>query len=133
MKIESVVFLIPGFFFLIIAAVYGAVTHFQEMVGFPAMLLTSALAFMVAIYFRMLARRHGARPEDRDDADISELAGEQCLYAPWSWWPLVLGAGAALAFVALAVGWWIMAPAAIVGGIGVVGWAMEYNRGRYAH
>lgn len=133
MKIESGIFLIPGVFFLAISVVYGFVTDFQELVGFPALLLSAGLAFMVAIYFKMLQKRHGVRPEDRDDATIDELAGDQGLYAPWSWWPLVLAAGAALSFVALAVGWWIMVPAGIVGVIGLVGWVMEYNRGRYAH
>ena len=36
-------------------------------------------------------------------------------------------------FVALAVGWWIMVPAAIVSVIGLVGWVMEYSFGRYSH
>lgn len=133
MKTESGIFLFPGYFFIIIAFVYGAVTKFDEMVGFPVLLLTAGLAFMVGVYFRMLAKRHGVRAEDREDAEIEELAGDQGLFAPWSWWPLVLAAGAALGFVALAVGWWIMVPATIVCVIGLVGWVMEYSFGRYSH
>lgn len=132
MRLEANIFLIPGFFFLLVAFVYGALTGFDELVGFPALLLTAGLAFMVGIYFKMLQKRHGVRAEDRD-ADISEDAGDQGLFAPWSWWPLVLAAGAALGFTALAVGWWIMAPAGIVTVIGLVGWVMEYSRGRFAH
>jgi hypothetical protein len=132
MRLEANVFLLPGIFFLVIAFIYGWLTHFQELVGFPAILLTAGLAFMVGFYFKMLQKRHGARPEDRD-ADISEDAGDQGLFAPWSWWPLVLAAGAALAFISLAVAWWILIPALIVGVIGLVGWVMEYSRGRFAH
>ena len=132
MRLEANIFLIPGAFFVLVAVVYGVLTGFDEMVGFPALLLTAGLAFMVGIYFKMLQKRHGLRAEDRD-AEIDEDAGDQGLYAPWSWWPLVLAAGAALAFIALAVGWWIMAPAAIVSLIGLSGWVMEYSKGRFAH
>ncbi len=133
MKIESLVFLVPGAFFLLMAIIYGALTGFQELVGFPAILLSAGLAFMIGIYFRMLAKRHGVREEDRDDAEIADLAGDQGLYAPWSWWPFVLGLGAALSFVALAVGFWIMVPAVIVSLIGLLGWVFEYSTGRFSH
>ena len=133
MKLEANVFLLPGAFFLLVAVVYGFLTDFQELVGFPAILLSAALAFMVGIYFHMLAKRHGTRPEDREDAVISEEPGDQGLYAPWSWWPLVLALGCALAFVAMAVGWWVMVPAAIVSVIGLVGWVFEFSTGRFTH
>ena|SRR6187431_2172014 len=133
LKAESYVFLIPGAFFLVIAIVYGFLTDFQELVGFPAILLTAGLAFLVGIYFKMLQRRHGNRPEDLPDSTIEAEAGDQGLYAPWSWWPLVLAAGAALAFISLAVDWWILIPGLIVGVIGLVGWVMEYSKGRFAH
>lgn len=133
MKIESLVFLVPGAFFLLVGIVYGALTGFQELVGFPAIVLSAGLAFMIGIYFRMLAKRHGVREEDRDDAEIADLSGDQGLYAPWSWWPFVLGLGSALSFVALAVGFWIMVPAVIVSLIGLLGWVFEYSTGRFSH
>lgn len=133
MKSESIVFLLPGVFFLVVGIIYGILTEFNELVGFPAFLLSAGLAFMVGIYFRMLAKRHGVRPEDREDAEISELSGDQGIYPPWSWWPLVLGIGAALAFVAMAAGWWIMVPAALVGVVGLVGWVFEFSTGRFSH
>ena len=133
MKLESNLFLLPGAFFLLVAIVYGSLTHFEELVGFPAMLLSAGLAFMIGIYFRMLTKRHGIRAEDREDATIAEDQGDQGLYAPWSWWPLVVAIGCALAFVAMAVGWWVMVPAAIVAVIGLVGWVFEYSTGRFAH
>ncbi len=133
MKTESTIFFVPAVFFLVVGIVYGLITRFQELVGFPALLLSAGLALMIAVYFKMLEKRHGARPEDREDATIDEQSGDQGLYAPWSWWPLVLGLGAALGFVALAVGWWIMVPAAIVGIIGLVGWVFEFSTGRFSH
>jgi len=132
-KTEKVIFFIPGAFFLLVAIVYGFLTHFKELVGFPAMLLSAGLALMIAFYFSMLEKRHGARPEDRADGVVSDLPGDQGLYAPWSWWPLVLALGCALAFVAMAAGWWVMVPAAIVSIIGLVGWVFEFSTGRFSH
>jgi len=133
MNRESNIFLVPAVFFVVASIVYGFVTDFDEWVGFPALLLTGALFAMVGIYFRMLAKRHGKRPEDRNDGEIADLAGEQGVFAPWSWWPLVLGFAAMLAFAALAIDWWIMAPAFVVGVIGLVGWVFEFSRGQHAH
>ena len=133
MKTESNVFFVPGAFFLLVAIVYGFLTDFKELVGFPAMLLSAGLALMIAVYFKMLEKRHGVRPEDRDDGAISEQSGDQGLYAPWSWWPFVLALGTALAFVAMAVGWWVMVPAVIVAVIGLFGWVFEFSTGRFTH
>ena len=133
MKIEANVFLLPGAFFVLVGVVYGFLTDFKELVGFPAILLSAGLAFMIGIYFQMLAKRHGVRPEDREDGEIAELSGDQGFYSPWSWWPLVLAAGSALSFVALAVGWWIMVPAGIIALVGLVGWVFEFSTGRFSH
>ncbi|WP_062464490.1 cytochrome c oxidase subunit 4 [Demequina soli] len=133
MRTEANVFIIPGAFFFVAGTAYGIFTHWAEFVGVTAIYLTGAMFAMVSVYFKMLEKRHGKRAEDRLDAEISEDAGLQGVFAPWSWWPLVCGAGAALAFLALAVGWWIMAPAAVLGIIGLVGWVMEFSRGQHAH
>jgi len=130
---ESNLFTLPALFFFLMAAIYGYVTHMQELVGFAAILLTGGMFIMVGVYFRMLAKRHGKRPEDRNDGEISEQSGEQGVYAPWSWWPLVLGIAAMLGFAALAIDWWIMAPAFVVAIIGLVGWVFEFSRGQHAH
>ncbi|WP_062293659.1 cytochrome c oxidase subunit 4 [Demequina phytophila] len=133
MRTEANVFIVPALFFFLAGTAYGIFTHWSEWVGFLAIYLTGGMFGMVAIYFKMLERRHGQRAEDRLDAEISEDAGEQGVFAPWSWWPLVCGAGAALVFVAAAVDWWIMAPAGVLAVIGLVGWVMEYSRGQHAH
>lgn len=132
MRTEANTFLLPGAFFVAIAFVYGWLTDFEELVGFPAILLTGGLALMVGVYFKMLQKRHGVRPEDRD-GDIAELAGEQGVYAPWSWWPLVLAGAAALGFLAVAVGWWLMVPAGVLTVVGLQGWVFEFSRGQHAH
>lgn len=133
MKVESTVFNIPAIFFFIVATLYSIFVGFNEWVGTVALLLTGGLFLMVGVYFRMLTKRHGTRPEDSNHGEIAEHAGEQGVFAPWSWWPLVLAGSAALGFLALAVGWWIMAPAVALFVIGSVGWVFEYSRGQHAH
>ena len=133
MRLESNIFWIPSVFFFAAAIAYGIFTSWAEWVGITAILLTGGMFLMVGVYFKMLERRHGVRPEDDEAGEIASLSGEQGVYAPWSWWPLVIGIGAALAFVAMAVGWWIMVPAGIIGTIGLVGWVFEFSTGRHAH
>src|SRR5690554_1281863 len=127
MRTEANIFWAPGIFFLIVATVYGFITNFEVCSGFLALLLASCLALMVAVYFSMLSKRHTNRPEDDLHGEISDHAGDQGVYAPWSWWPIILAGGAAIGFVAMAVGWWLMAPAVIVATIGLVGWVMEFS------
>ena len=133
MRTEANVFIIPAAFFFVAGTAYGIFVHWSEWVGFTAIYLTGGMFGMVAFYFKMLEHRHGKRPEDRHDGEITEHPGEQGVFAPWSWWPLVCGLGAALAFTALAVGWWIMVPAAVLGVVGLVGWVFEFSTGQHAH
>ncbi|MEX0914059.1 MAG: cytochrome c oxidase subunit 4 [Demequina sp.] len=133
MRIEANIFNLPAIFFVVVAFIYGWLTGWSEWVGLTCILLTGGLFMMVGIYLRMLLRRHGMRPEDDEDGEIAALSGEQGVFSPWSWWPLMLGIAAALGFTALAVGWWIMVPAAMLTPIALVGWVFEFSRGQHAH
>ena len=132
MKIESRLFLYLVPFFLLVGIVY-AVWSGGEAVGTGALLLTAGLVGMIGFYLNMVARRIDARPEDDQYGEIEHGAGEQGVYSPWSWWPLILAAGAAISFASLAIGWWLLAIGAVVGVIGLVGWAFEFSRGQHAH
>ncbi len=132
MNIEARIFAFPAVFFFTAATAYGLLSHW-EVVGTVCIALTGALATMIGAYFRVLARRFGERPEDSNEGEIDAEAGDQGVYAPWSWWPLVLASSAAMGFTALAVGWWLMVPAAILVTIGLVGWVFEFSRGQHAH
>lgn len=132
MQVESRIFGISAAFFFAAALAYALIADY-EVVGTVCISLTGCLALMLWVYFGVLARRHGRRPEDRADADIATTAGDQGVYAPWSWWPLVVAISAALGFLALAVGWWLMVPAGMMGVIGLVGWVFEFSRGQHAH
>ncbi|MDQ4501085.1 cytochrome c oxidase subunit 4 [Sinomonas sp. ASV322] len=133
MKIESWLFGTGVFFFVPVAIVYGFLTNWHEWVGIMGMLLVGGLAGMIGSYLGVTARRVGTRPEDRDDAEIHEGAGEQGHFSPWSWWPLILGAAAAIGVLGIAVGWWIFFIGAGIGIVALVGWVFEYSRGDHAH
>ncbi|MGA9277218.1 cytochrome c oxidase subunit 4 [Ilumatobacter sp.] len=133
MKIEANIFNLPAVFFFIVAVLYSIFAGFGEWVGTVCLLLTGGLFLMVGVYFKMLDKRHGVRPEDRNDGDIAELPGDQGVFAPWSWWPLVLAASAALGFLALAIGWWMLVPAVMIFVVGIIGWVFEFSTGQHAH
>ena len=133
MKVETTLFAAGALFFAPLAIVYGIVTSWHEPVGASALFLTAGLALLIALFFWITSRRIDPRPEDDGNADISEGAGEQGMFAPFSWWPLPLAASGALAFTGLALGWWLVGIAAVLGAISLVGWTFEFYRGEHAH
>ncbi|WP_028850357.1 cytochrome c oxidase subunit 4 [Thermocrispum municipale] len=135
MKVEARVFEIVTVFAFFIAAVYGVATELWtedgiEPVGVVALLLTGGLALLAGSYFRFVARRISARPEDDDEAEVSDGAGELGFFSPGSYWPVGVAASAAVTGVALA----FFDPWLIAIGIGLVllsvgGLVFEYHRG----
>ena len=69
----------------------------------PALVLTTGLALITGTFFRFVARRLDTRPEDYEDAEISDGAGELGFYAPASWWPLLIALAASVTAVAVAM------------------------------
>jgi hypothetical protein len=103
-----------------------------EWAGTIAISLTAILSALIAFY---LGRTHSAQggelPEDRLNANIDDGDAEQGFFSPWSWWPIMLAAGAALLFLGIAVGVWIAAIGAGLTLISLVGWMYEYYRGNF--
>lgn len=132
MKPETKMFLYLVPFFAFVTLVYGFWSGWEE-VGTAALLLLVGLTGMIGFYLWLVARRIDPRPEDDPYGEIEQGAGEQGVFAPWSWWPLVLGLASAVGFTSLAVGWWLMAPAAALAVVGLIGWVYEFSRGQHAH
>lgn len=132
MKFEAKLFLSGVLFFIPIGVIYGFWSH-GEPVGTVSIPLTGGLVGMIGGYLALVARRIDARPEDDPHATIEDNAGEQGIYSPWSWWPLVLAGSAAVTFAGLAVGWWLFVLGAAIGVIALVGWVFEFSRGQHAH
>ncbi len=133
MKIEAKLFLLVAPFFVLVGVVYGFAVDWNEPVGYLGFPALAALMAMIGAYLALTARRIDERPEDDEDGEIADGAGEQGVYAPWSWWPLVIGAAAAVTFLGLAVGWWVLYLGFVLGIIGLVGWVFEFSRGQHAH
>jgi hypothetical protein len=115
MKVEARVFLVIALFCWIIAAVYGYWTDLSqgriEVAGLSALILSGGLLGIAGSFFWFVSRRIDARPEDREDAEIAEGAGDLGFFSPGSYWPFGIAltatvTGAGLAFVQL---WLILA------------------------
>jgi hypothetical protein len=132
-KVETWLFGAGGFFFAPLAVIYGIITDWNEPVGTTAISLTAGLSLMIALYLLLTGRRIDPRPEDNPLAEINEGSGDQGVFAPYSWWPLPLGFAAALCFMGLAVGWWLVIIGVGVGAIALIGWVFEFYRGEHAH
>jgi Cytochrome c oxidase subunit IV len=110
MKVEARVFLLIALFCLVVAGIYGYWTSDNyghvEFAGVTALVLSGGLLGLSGSFFWFVSRRIDARPEDRNDAEIAEGAGELGFFSPGSYWPFALAAsatvvGAGLAFAQL--------------------------------
>ena len=96
MRASIFVFMFSAVFFVIVGIIYGFATDFGELAGFPALLLLGAMSAMIGIYLWLTDRRVGRQPQDNDDAEISDADADYGMFSPWSWWPVILAAGALL-------------------------------------
>ena len=135
MKVEARIFDIVTVFAFVVAAVYAVMTHYMsgygtEPVGTVALILTGGLALLAGSYLRFVSRRIEARPEDREDAEVSDGAGELGFFSPGSYWPIALAASAATAGLALAFFYvWLLLIAAVMLLIAIGGLVFEYHTG----
>ncbi len=139
MHIEARLFEFLTAFFVLAAVVYGVLTQMfayggVEWAGTTALVMTAGLTLITGTFFRFVARRLDTRPEDYEDAEISDGAGELGFFAPHSWWPVSIALSASVAAVGLAL--WL--PWLIVAGICFViasagGLVFEYYTGPERH
>lgn len=139
MHIEGRLFEFIAGFFIVTAIVYGILTdRFAtggiEWAGTTALALTGGMALIVATFLGFVARRLDTRPEDYEQAEISDGAGELGFFSPHSWWPILI----ALAFSTVAVGVALWLPWLFIAGIVLVisaaaGLVFEYYIGPEKH
>ena len=132
MKSETWIFGITAIFFVLIAPVYWLITG--EWTGTTALVMTALLALMIAVYLGFHAAKMDARPEDREDGEIADGAGELGFFPPYSWWPLWCAAalGVIVYGTALAA-WWLVIIGFTLGAVVLCGFIFEYYRGEHAH
>lgn len=133
MHVETWIFLWLTAFFAIAAIVYGILAP-TEPVGIVALTLTAGLTLIIGTFLKFVSNRlEQPRPEDNDDAEVSDGAGDIGFFSPGSYFPFFLAACVALVAVATAyLLVWLM-----VIGVGfllfvVCGFIYEYHR-RPAH
>ncbi|MEW2633509.1 cytochrome c oxidase subunit 4 [Streptomyces sp. NPDC048389] len=127
MKIQGRMFLWLSVFILAVAILYGVWS--KEPVGTTALFLSFGLTVMVGYYLAFTARRVDAMAQDDKEADVADEAGEVGFFSPHSWQPLALGIGGALAFLGVAIGWWLLYFSLPLLLVGLFGWVFEYYRG----
>lgn len=138
MKIEARIFELLAVFFVIVGIVYGYFTGRSrtgvEWAGTTAIVLTAGLSIIIGTYFRFVARRIDLRPEDYEEAEIVDGAGDLGFFSPGSFWPILLAGAASVT----ALGFAFFHPWLI--GLGVVcilsaagGLVFEYHLGPEKH
>ncbi|MEU3689249.1 cytochrome c oxidase subunit 4 [Streptomyces narbonensis] len=127
MKIQGKMFIWLSVFILAMAVLYGVWS--KEPVGTTALFLAFGLSIMIGYYLAFTAKRVDAMAQDNKEADVADEAGEVGFFAPHSWQPLSLAIGGALAFLAVAMGWWILYFSAPLILVGLFGWVFEFYRG----
>jgi len=135
MKDEVRIFDIVMIFGFVVAIGYAVWTGVAtrdgvEPVGTVALLLTGGLALVAGSYIRFAGRRLEPRPEDREESDIEEGAGELGFFSPGSYWPVALAAAVAFAGISLAYFyWWMIITAIALLIVTVGGLLFEYHSG----
>ncbi|MCJ0893455.1 cytochrome c oxidase subunit 4 [Rhodococcus sp. ARC_M12] len=138
MKIEAKIFEILTVFFLLVGIVYALFTGLSrtgvEWAGVTAIFLSVGLTLIVGTYFRFVARRLDTRPEDFDDAEVSDGAGDLGFFSPGSFWPIVLAGAASITALGFAFFQpWLIALGVVCVIASAAGLVFEYHVGAEKH
>jgi hypothetical protein len=126
-RVEGLIFSLLAVFLFAMAAVYWLVS--RDPTGFTCILLAGGLELIVGYYLLFTARRLEPRPEDREDAEIAEGAGEVGFFAPHSWWPIALAASFTLTTLGLVFGPFLVVIGLIAVLVALSGLLFEYYLG----
>jgi cytochrome c oxidase subunit IV len=139
MKTEYKIFGIVTVFLFVAMGVYWWWTAYDlgstEYVGVVALALCGLLTLMCGGYFWFVSRRIDPRPEDRDQGEIADGAGEIGFFSPGSYYPF----GIAVAVVVAGLGlvylqWWLIGVGIVATLVASAGLLFEYYSGaRKAH
>jgi hypothetical protein len=113
MKLEARLFLWIALFCFVVAGIYAWWTNHDtgsvEVAGTAALILSGGLLGISGSFFWFVSRRIDARPEDRNDAEIAEGAGELGFFSPGSYWPFGIALSATVTGLGMAlVQFWIV-------------------------
>ncbi|GAA4678649.1 cytochrome c oxidase subunit 4 [Gordonia humi] len=138
MKVEARIFEVLAVFFILMGVIYTVCTFYYrtgvEWAGAACMFFAGGLALIAGTYFRFVARRVEIRPEDFEEAEIEDGAGELGFFSPGSYWPIMIAGGAALFAIGFATAnfWFAIAMVFVIVG-SVAGLVFEYHVGPEKH
>jgi hypothetical protein len=131
MKAETWIFGVNAVFFGLVAPAYWFLS--EDPTGTAALIMTTLLAALVTFYLGFHASKMEPRPEDRNEGEIADGAGELGFFPPYSWWPLWCAATVAVMVLGVVFGWWLFVIGAGLGSVALSGWIFEYYIGEHAH
>lgn len=131
MKTEYWTVVSVAIFFALIAPIYWFLS--EDPTGTTAITMTFLLCALLGFYLGVVAKQIPDRPEDREDGEIAEGAGEQGFFPPYSWWPLFCAMALGVCVLGIVIGWWLFIIGVGIGALTVSGWIFEYYRGVHAH
>ena len=127
MKTSWILFVGLSIFYAILTVVYWQLGG--EAVGITAIALSAGLALIVGFYLWFTDRKLGnLLPEDNQQGEIADSAGEIGFFSPHSWWPLPVALSASALALGLIIGWWLvlLALGALI--VSIMGMVLEYER-----
>ena len=127
MKTSWILFVGLAIFYAILTVLYWQLGG--EAVGITAIALSAGLALIVGFYLWFTDRRLGnLLPEDNQQGEIADSAGEIGFFSPHSWWPLPVALSASALALGLIIGWWLvlLALGALI--VSIMGMVLEYER-----
>ncbi|MFE6923879.1 cytochrome c oxidase subunit 4 [Nocardia sp. NPDC057663] len=138
MRIEARIFELLTAFFILVGIVYGFFTAQSrtgiEWAGTTAIVLTAGLSLIIGTYFRFVARRIDLRPEDYEEAEIVDGAGDLGFFSPGSFWPITLAAAGSVTALGLAFfQMWLIALGVVLVLGAAAGLVFEYYLGAEKH
>ncbi|MET9214936.1 MULTISPECIES: cytochrome c oxidase subunit 4 [unclassified Nocardia] len=138
MRIEARIFELLTAFFILVGIVYGFFTAQSrtgiEWAGTTAIVLTAGLSLIIGTYFRFVARRIDLRPEDYEEAEIVDGAGDLGFFSPGSFWPITLAAAGSVTALGLAFfQFWLIGLGVVLVLAAAAGLVFEYYIGAEKH
>jgi cytochrome c oxidase subunit IV len=130
-KFGSFLFLILTVFFGVTTPIYYLMS--QDPTGTTALVLATALCILISFYLYVTSRRLPPLPEDDENGEISDIAGEYGFFSPYSWWPLACAASFATFVLGIGIGYWLMVIGGAFGIASLLGLVFEYYRRDFQH
>lgn len=105
-----------------------------EWAGGTGLVLSAGLCLLVGAYMRFVGRRINTLPEDYEEAEVSDGAGELGFFSPHSLWPaLMAGSILITGFGAAFWNWWVLLVGAALLVVTICGLVFEYHWGQEKH